>query len=63
MTQGKSSHGKKKPYSLDWERARVQRWLEIVSDDPLDINLKSTIRRMQEFTRRYERLEAEVPTP
>ena len=63
MTQGKSSQGKKKPYSLDWERARVQRWLQIVSDDPLDINLKSTIRRMQEFTRRYERLEAEVPTP
>jgi len=47
----------------DWERARVRRWLEIVSDDPLDINLKSTIRRMQEFTRRYEQLEAEVPTP
>ena len=63
MTQGKSGHGKNKPYSLDWERARVERWLQIVSDDPLDINLKSTIRRMQEFTRRYERLEAEVPTP
>jgi len=63
VTQGKSSHGKNRPYPLAWERARVQRWLEIVSDDPLDINLKSTIRRMQEFTRRYERLEAEVPTP
>ena len=63
MTQGKSAQGKSKPYSPEWERARVQRWLEIVSDDPLDINLKSTIRRMQEFSRRYERLEAEVPTP
>jgi len=63
VTQGKSGHGKTKPYSLDWERVRVQRWLEIVSDEPLDINLKSTQLRMHEFTRRYERLEAEVPTP
>ena len=63
MTQGKSARGKNKPYSLEWQRARIECWLKIVSDDPLDINLKSTIRRMQEFTRRYERLEAEVPTP
>ena len=63
MTQGKSAKGKGKPYPLEWERARVKHWLEIVSEDPLDINLKSTQRRMREFAWRYERLEAEVPTP
>jgi len=54
----------KKGYARpDWERARVHRWLEIVSDDPLDINLKSTQLRGREFDIRYARLEAEVPTP
>jgi len=47
----------------EWERARVHRWLEIVSDDPLDINLKSTQHRHREFEIRYDRLEAGVPTP
>jgi len=63
VTQGRSNRGKNKPYPPEWERARFEHWLEIVGDYPLDINLKSTILRMREFTRRYERLEAEVPTP
>ena len=62
--RGGSIQGKHKPrYTLEWERARVSRWLEIVRDNPLDINLKSTQLRGREFDRRYERLEAEVPTP
>ena len=56
---GKSKHN----HSLEWERARVIGWLEIVADDPIDINLKSTQRRKREFEVRYERLEAGVPTP
>jgi hypothetical protein len=51
------------PYTLEWERARVERWLEIVRDNPLDINLKSTQLRGREFQVRYDRLEAVVPTP
>jgi hypothetical protein len=47
----------------EWERARVERWLEIVREDPLDISLKSTQLRGREFQTRYERLEADVPTP
>jgi hypothetical protein len=54
--------GKHKPrYSLEWERARVERWLEIVRDDPMTNN-KSTQLRGREFEDRYTRLEAEVPT-
>jgi len=37
--------------------------LEIVKDDPLDINLKSTQLRGREFEARYQKLEAVVPTP
>ena len=63
MTQGKSRRGKGKPYPLQWERRRVKCWLEIVRDDPLDINLKSTQLRGREFQIRYDKLEAGVPTP
>jgi hypothetical protein len=55
--------GKHKPrYSLDWERARVQRWLEIAAEDPMT-TMQSTQLRGQQFGERYERLEAGVPTP
>ena len=46
----------------EWERARVKRWLEIVSVDKMGEN-KSTQLRAREFEERYARLEAEVPTP
>jgi hypothetical protein len=62
--RGGSITGKRKhTHPIEWERARVERWLEIVSDDPLDINLKSTQLRGREFENRYEKLEAVVPTP
>jgi hypothetical protein len=64
--RGGSITGKlKHNHPIEWERARVERWLEIVRDDPLtlDINLKSTQLRGREFQVRYEKLEAVVPTP
>ena len=55
--------GKHRPrYSLRWERARVARWLEIVSDDPLEPS-GGTLARKKAFEIRYERLEASLPTP
>jgi len=59
----RTGRGNQHNHPLEWERARVERWLEIVRDDPLDINLKSTQLRGREFQVRYDRLEAEVPTP
>jgi hypothetical protein len=58
-----SRRGKHTPrYPIEWERARVERWLEIVRDDPRTNN-KSTQLRGREFESRYEKLEAVVPTP
>jgi hypothetical protein len=57
----RSRRGGKHSYPLEWERARVQRWLEITAEDPLDKG--GTQERMREFGTRYERLEADVPTP
>ena len=64
FSQNTGGVGKKKPsrYSLEWERSRVKRWLEIAAADPM-IENKSTQQRGREFDMRYERLEAEVPTP
>jgi len=53
---------KHKPYSLEWERARVQRWLEIVKAEPLE-KRQATTARTKEFESRYQRLEASLPTP
>ena len=47
---------------LEWERARVAKWLEIVSVDKMEPN-KSTQQRRHDFDKRYEKLEADVPTP
>ena len=55
---GKSKHN----HSLEWERARVIGWLEIVAEDPMD-KPASTRARAKEFEVRYERLEASLPTP
>ena len=55
---GKSKHN----HSLEWERARVIGWLEIVAEDPMD-KPASTQARAKEFEVRYERLEASLPTP
>jgi len=52
---------KPKP-SPEWERDRVHRWLEILTDDPMD-KPHGTHARLKEFETRYERLETEVPTP
>jgi hypothetical protein len=61
--RGGSITGKRKhTHSIEWERARVERWLEIVTDDPMTNN-KSTQLRGREFESRYEKLEAVVPTP
>jgi hypothetical protein len=64
FSQNTGGVGKKKPsrYSLEWERSRVKRWLEITTEDPLD-KRGGTQERMREFGARYERLEADVPTP
>jgi len=59
----KAQRGGKHSQPIEWERARVQRWLEIVAENPLDINIKSTQLRGREFESRYEKLEAGVPTP
>jgi hypothetical protein len=59
----RSGRGYKHTHPIEWERARVEQWLEIVSEDPLDINLKSTQLRGREFQVRYDRLEAVVPSP
>jgi hypothetical protein len=63
--------GRHRPrYSLEWERARVQRWLEIVAADPM--SYRQTIpgnsggnqaKRKAEFEDRYALLEAGVPIP
>jgi hypothetical protein len=55
--QGK--HSQRRP--IEWERARIERWLEITTENPLDKG--GTQERMREFGTRYERLEASVPTP
>ena len=60
---GGSIQGKHKPrYTLAWERKRVKEWLEITRDNPMS-NPNGNTARMREFETRYERLEAEVPTP
>jgi len=46
----------------DWERARVHRWLEIVTANPLT-KQQSTIRRSEEFEELLAMLEADLPTP
>ena len=56
--------------SMKWERARVHRWLGIVTADPMSYRQlipgnsggNQTLRK-REFEERYARLEAEVPTP
>jgi hypothetical protein len=48
-------------HPIEWERARIQRWLEITAEDPLDKG--GTQERMREFGTRYDILEADVPTP
>ena len=55
--------GKQKPgHSPGWHRDRVNRWLEIITDDPMD-EPQGTHARLLEFETRYARLETEVPTP
>lgn len=55
--------GKQVPrYSLEWTRARVARWLEIVADDPIDVPAQTAARK-REFEARCARLEADLPTP
>ena len=49
-------------HPIEWERARVERWAEIVRADPLD-KRQGTNARGREFAIRYERLEASLPTP
>lgn len=49
-------------HPIRWERARVACWLEIVAEHPMD-RAPSTQARGKEFETRYQRLEAEVPTP
>ena len=58
-----SKRGQNFSHTIEWQRARMERWLEIVSEDPLDINLKSTHLRSREFESRYQKLEASLPTP
>ena len=60
----------KEDYKPAWERARVRRWLEIVSEDPMSYRQlipgnsggNQTLRK-REFEERYARLEASEPTP
>lgn len=49
-------------YTLEWEAARVQAWLAIVAHDKM-IENKCTQQRKKDFDKRYEKLEAAVPTP
>jgi len=57
---GRGYRGKSHP--LEWERARIERWLEIVSEDPMT-TVHSTQLRGRQFGERYAMLEADVPTP
>lgn len=55
---------KRKPsrHSPEWERDRVKRWLEIATEDPMS-KRQGTTARNREFEARYQRLEADLPTP
>jgi hypothetical protein len=60
--------GQHKPrYTLEWERERVKRWMEIVMDDPMTRHRAergwNQAKHKAEFEERYAQLEAEVPTP
>jgi hypothetical protein len=60
---GGSITGKRKhTHPIEWERARIIQWLEIVRENPMTNN-KSTQLRGREFESRYEKLEAVMPTP
>lgn len=70
MTKGKSRRGKTTPYPLEWERARVERWVQLIAANPMSYRLQipghsggSQSKRKAEFEERYAILEAEVPTP
>ena len=59
---GSITGNRKFSHSVEWERLRVAKWLEIVSVDKMEPN-KSTQQRRHDFDKRYEKLEADVPTP
>ena len=59
----KTDRAHKKIQVSEWERARVQRWYDIVADDPIVAEFNGTLARAEAFAARYERLEAAVPTP
>jgi hypothetical protein len=58
----RTGRGYGRMHPIEWERARVQRWLEIASEEPMTA-MQSTQLRGREFGERYARLEAAVPTP
>jgi hypothetical protein len=57
----RGKHSQRHP--LEWERARIQRWSEIVAENPITAEFNGTLARKAAFGERYERLEAQIPTP
>ena len=66
----RNGRGYGRAHPIEWERARVCRWKEIVAADPMSYRQlipgnsggNQTLRKA-EFEERYARLEAGVPTP
>ena len=48
------------PEHIEWERARVKRWSEIITEDPFT-EAGGFVGRYAEFDARYQKLEADVP--